>query len=76
LILYGTGIRFRSSLGAVRSKIGGLDTEVVYAGLQGFFVGVDQVNIRLPRSLAGRGDVDIVLTVDGQTANTVGGRFQ
>ncbi len=31
----------------------------------------DQINPRLPRSLARRGDVDVVLTVDGKTANTV-----
>jgi uncharacterized protein (TIGR03437 family) len=30
--------------------------------------GLDQVNVQLPRSLAGRGDVDVVLTVDGKIA--------
>ena len=39
---------------------------------QGQFVGLDQVNLGpLPRSLTGRGEVDIVLTVDGKVANTV-----
>ncbi|MGH9855169.1 MAG: hypothetical protein ACREBD_35500 [Blastocatellia bacterium] len=32
---------------------------------------MDQVNLRLPRGLAGRGEVNVVLTVDGKTANTV-----
>ena len=36
------------------------------------FIGLDQVNIGpLPRSLAGRGEVGVVLTVDGRTANMV-----
>ena len=35
------------------------------------FAGLDQVNLLLPRSLAGRGDVDVALTVDGKAANIV-----
>ena len=71
LELFGTGIRGRSALTAVTAKIGGQDAEVLYAGPQGSFMGLDQVNIRVPRSLAGRGAVDVVLIVDGKTANTV-----
>ncbi len=65
LILFGTGLRFRSSLAAVTARIGGLDAQVLFAGPQSDFVGLDQVNVRLPRSLAGRGDVEVALTVDG-----------
>jgi len=71
LILYGTGIRHRGALNAVRVSIGGVDSEVLFAGAQGGFAGLDQVNVRLARGLAGRGDVDVVLTVEGQPANTV-----
>ncbi len=71
LILYGTGIRHRSALSAVRVSVGGVDSEVLFAGAQGGFAGLDQVNVRLARGLAGRGDVDVVLTVEGQPANTV-----
>ena len=35
-----------------------------------------QINLRLPRSLAGRGEVDITLTVDGRRANTVRVNFK
>jgi uncharacterized protein (TIGR03437 family) len=34
------------------------------------FVGLDQCNIRISRSLIGRGEIDVVLTVDTKTANT------
>jgi len=56
---------------AVRVKVGGEDAEVAYAGAQGSLFGLDQVNVRRPRSLAGRGEVSIVPAVDGKTANTV-----
>ncbi len=69
LILFGTGWRFRSSLGAVMCTIGGMDSEVTYAGAQGEIAGLDQANVRLSRTLAGRGGVDIVLLVDGKQAN-------
>lgn len=71
LILFGTGIRGRSSSSAVTVSIGGTGSEVLYAGAQGEWVGLDQVNVALNRSLAGRGEVDVVLTADGKNANTV-----
>ncbi len=71
LILYGTGIRFRSSLAAVTVKLGGVDAPVSFAQAQGSLIGVNQVNALIPRSLIGRGEVDVVLTVDGKAANTV-----
>lgn len=71
LIVFGTGFRGRSDLSAVKFTIGGAASEVFYVGPQGGFVGLDQANIRIPRSLVGRGVVDIVMTADGRTANTV-----
>jgi uncharacterized protein (TIGR03437 family) len=69
--LYGTGIRRRSSLANVKCTMGGVDAPVLFAGAQGGFAGLDQVNIQVPNSLRGRGEVNIVLTVDGQDANVV-----
>lgn len=71
LILYGTGVRFRSSLSTVTASIGGIGTTVLFAGEAEGFVGLDQINLFLPRNLAGRGDVEIKLSVDGKAANTV-----
>jgi uncharacterized protein (TIGR03437 family) len=71
LIPFGTGLRNRSSLAAVSATIGGLPAQVLYAGSQGALAGVDQINLRLPRGLAGRGLVDLLVTADGKTANTV-----
>jgi uncharacterized protein (TIGR03437 family) len=71
LVLFGTGIRHRSSLSSVRAVVGSRPAEVSFAGAQGDFVGVDQVNVLLPRVLAGRGELDLFLTVDGQLANPV-----
>lgn len=71
LLLFGTGLRGRSNLSAVTATVGGVAAEVVYAGAQGDLVGLDQVNLRLPRALAGRGEVALALTVDGKAANAV-----
>jgi uncharacterized protein (TIGR03437 family) len=71
LILYGTGIRNRSSLANVTININGTDVPVLYAGPQPSYEGLDQINVQLPQSLSGSGQVNVVLTVDGQTANVV-----
>src|SRR5512144_1239719 len=71
LILSGTGFRFRTSLSNVIVTIGGAYAEVVSAGAQSSSAGVDQVEVLVPRSLAGRDEVDVLLTVDGLIANPV-----
>jgi uncharacterized protein (TIGR03437 family) len=71
LVLFATGVRYRSSLSTVTITVGGINVPALFAGPQGDFSGLDQVNLRLPRTLIGRGDVDVVLTVDGQVSNTV-----
>jgi uncharacterized protein (TIGR03437 family) len=71
LILYATGLRQRSSLTNVTVRLGGVEAPVIFAGAQGDLAGLDQVNVRLPRSLIGRGKIAVELTVDGQAANPV-----
>ncbi|HKX33541.1 MAG TPA: hypothetical protein VJ302_38035 [Blastocatellia bacterium] len=71
LIGFGTGFRARSALSAVTCTIGGANATVTYAGEQGSFAGLDQTNILIPNSLAGRGNVEVVFTADGKTANPV-----
>ena len=51
--------------------IGGVPATVVYAEAQPRSAGLDQVNVYVPRSLAGAGQVPVVLTADGVTANVV-----
>ena len=77
LLLFGTGMRpsivsrDSGSLAAVKATVGGVDAKVTYAGAQGGFDGLDQINLLLPRSLAGRGEVEVSLTVNGRAANLV-----
>jgi uncharacterized protein (TIGR03437 family) len=71
LVLFGTGLRFRSALSAVSARVGGVDSPVLYAAEQGVFVGLDQINLHLARALAGRGEVDVAMTVDGKAANAL-----
>lgn len=69
--LYGTGIRNRASLSDVTAQIGGQTADVLYAGPQGGFAGLDQINLRIPRAVAGRGEVVVSITVSGKSANPV-----
>jgi len=71
LIVYGTGMRYRSGMSGVSARLGGTNIQVLFTGAQGGFAGLDQINLRLPRELAGRGEVDVTLTVDGKAANAV-----
>jgi len=76
LTLYGTGLRFRPSLDSVSVTIGGVPGSVVYAGPALYYDDVDIVNVLLPQQLRGRGNVNIVLSVSGQLANSVNVQIQ
>ena len=71
LSLFGTGIRNQSALANVTVTINGAAVQVLYAGPQGFYIGLDQINVAVPLSLRGAGETDLRLTVDGQPANPV-----
>jgi uncharacterized protein (TIGR03437 family) len=71
LIVFGTGIRGVSAQSAATATIGGTNAPVSFAGATPGFEGLDQANISIPRSLAGRGLVDVVFSADNKTANTV-----
>ena len=71
LVLYATGLRKRNANAAVTARIGDVTVPVEYAGAQGQFVGLDQINIPLPQSLRGKGLVNVTITIDGKTTNPV-----
>jgi uncharacterized protein (TIGR03437 family) len=48
----------------VQVRLGGVGCDVLYAGLAPDFVGVYQINIRVP-ALAPSGSVDLVVTTNG-----------
>ena len=77
LVLFGTGIRGVTALADVEIEVGGTAVPVAFAGAQGDLAGLDQINIGpLPRALAGKGEVPIVLTVDNKRANRVTVNFK
>jgi uncharacterized protein (TIGR03437 family) len=71
LLLFGTGIRNRRAVTDVTATIDGVSVPVDYAGEQGQFLGLDQVNLVLSPEFAGRGTVDLSITVNSRPANTV-----
>lgn len=70
LLLFGTGIRAAGQRG-VAATAGEADLPVLYAGAQGEYAGLDQVNLVLPRPLAGKGLLEVRLSAGGVPANPV-----
>ena len=68
LILYGTGLNGATK---VTATIGEQPATVTYAGPQGTYSGLDQYNVLIPQSVAGRGKVSIVVTAAGKPSNPV-----
>jgi uncharacterized protein (TIGR03437 family) len=75
LSLYGTG--FKGYSGKATATVGGLNVPVAGVAAVAMYLGEDQVNVGpLPKSLAGRGVVDVVVSFDGKPANTVSVSFR
>jgi uncharacterized protein (TIGR03437 family) len=68
LEVYVTGIRHSSN---VIVTINGQSIPVLYAGQHGQFAGLDQINLELPASLKGAGEVQLKISADGQISNSV-----
>ena len=66
LVLYGTGIRNQPGL---EVRVGGQLCQVTYAGPHSSLPGVDQINVRLPESLRGVGNVAIIVSAAGFVSN-------
>nr|MDQ3012338.1 hypothetical protein [Acidobacteriota bacterium] len=76
LLAYGVGLRGRTNAANISVNLGGtvktlnpnlFEDAFAVSG----FVGLDQINIVLPRTLIGRGLINVVLTVDNKVSNTV-----
>ncbi len=76
LDLFGTGFDRASGAGGTQVTVGGTAVSVNYSGWPQQFAGEDQIVAKLPDSLAGAGQVTVVATVDGTTANPVTITFQ
>ncbi len=68
LALFATGL---NTAAAPTVTIGGVSAQVVFSGAAPCCMGLQQINILLPGSLAGAGRVPIVVTSSGQASNTV-----
>ncbi len=74
LTLYGTGIRGTAQAN-VSCTINKTSMPVSYAGPQGSFDGLDQVNIALPPSLQGSGAAAVSITAAARVSNQVSVTF-
>src|SRR5262249_13194711 len=72
LVLYATGARGKNATGSGMASIGNVPAQVHYLAPAPGFVGVEQGNILIPRSLKGvNRDVEVKLSVDGIPSNPV-----
>jgi uncharacterized protein (TIGR03437 family) len=69
LSLYTTGIRGRDPSTPMAVKVGAITVPILYAGPQGSFEGLDQVNVLLPESLRGSGLVEVAVGIGGEWSN-------
>ncbi len=72
LTLFGTGLGQATDL---KVRVGGIDIVPMYAGPQGSFAGLDQINIVIPSNLGG-GVVDLIVSATGTASNAVQLRLQ
>jgi uncharacterized protein (TIGR03437 family) len=70
LSLFGTGLQ-SAGLANTTVTINGVNAPVVYVGPQGSVPGLDQINVQIPSSLAGKGNANVQLTAAGVLANQV-----
>ncbi|MEO8100743.1 MAG: Ig-like domain repeat protein [Acidobacteriota bacterium] len=68
LILYGTGFRHGGGTTCLAQE---KSLAVFYAGEQGTYPGLDQINVRLTAQLQGLGMVNVICKAAGATSNTV-----
>jgi uncharacterized protein (TIGR03437 family) len=68
LVMFGTGIA-TAGTGITKVTINGVNAPVAYAGPQGTDTGLDQVDVLIPSSLAGKGNVNVQLTVASASNN-------
>jgi uncharacterized protein (TIGR03437 family) len=67
LVLYGTGLRNAS--GAVECSVGGHTVPALFAGAQGAYPGLDQINLEAPAGLSGV--VRVSCSANGVSSNAV-----
>jgi uncharacterized protein (TIGR03437 family) len=67
--LFATGLRYASS--AMTMTIGTTSVTPLFVGAQGILDGLDQINLQIPASMAGAGEVNLTFTIDGKNSNPV-----
>lgn len=67
--LFGTGLRYAST--AMTMTIGTTNVTPSFVGAQPDLAGLDQVNLQIPASMAGAGNVNLTFALDGKNSNPV-----
>ncbi len=68
--LFGTGFRYAADLSDIQVTVAGIRVPVLAFGPAGD-AGVDQMTVRIPSRLRGRGEVDLICSIRGRLSNVV-----
>ena len=71
LTISATGIRRHARPDAVKALAGGMEAQVLFAGADPQRPGLDQVRLRVPKELATRSDLPVILKIGGKSAGIV-----
>jgi uncharacterized protein (TIGR03437 family) len=58
------------------ATIGDQRVEILYAGPQGTFAGLDQINLKLPAAALLRGDLAVRIAIEARASNALTIRFE
>ncbi|MCZ2153823.1 MAG: hypothetical protein LC114_07980 [Bryobacterales bacterium] len=74
LVLFGTGFR-NTPYVKPQVHMGGMVVEADYFGAHRDFAGLDQINVKVPRALLGKGALPVFVTHGAKTSNTLTVQF-
>ncbi|MFN0121579.1 MAG: choice-of-anchor V domain-containing protein [Blastocatellia bacterium] len=75
LVLFGLGARGNTNISNVTTTIGGAAASTDFAGAHCCFIGLDQFNITIPRTVTTGQNLNVVVTISGRQSNAVQVQF-
>lgn len=71
LVLFGTGARGLSGIEGVKAIVGESPVPAIHVLPLPDYIGLDQITVGLPRTLTGKGEVQVEVMIDGKRTNPV-----
>jgi hypothetical protein len=69
VIIQGSGWRFSTGVSGVKVRLNGIPCPVIASRASALFAGQDELVFQIPSHLAGRGEMDLIVSVAGRESN-------